>query len=164
MVSENLMGNCGGGGFEEKGSEEISVSNHVNGFQYTAIKSDSLVLDMERLEKDINANSRIKLQRSLSRKGTFRGAEKKTISNTGNISPRAALHGGGTPEKPLYVAVGGGDNSINPPVHNQITIMNGSMGNTDVESKFVGKRLSFRRSSPSRTIDPRRILLFFATL
>lgn len=154
MGSENLRANC-------------DFSDHVNGLQYTAIKSDSFVLDMECLEKDINANSRIKLQRSLSRKGTFRGVDKKNTANEKDISviatsPRAALHGGGKPEKPL--AVGSDGNSVNSPVHNQITIMNGSIGNKAVESKFGGKRFSFRRSSPSWTIDPRRILLFFATL
>ncbi|XP_022845593.1 uncharacterized protein LOC111368539 isoform X2 [Olea europaea var. sylvestris] len=119
--------------------------------------------DIERLEKDINANSRIK--RSISRKGTFRGVEKKNTANEKYISviatsTRAALLGGGTPEKPLIVAMGGCDNFTSPPVHNQITIM----GNPAVESKFGGKIFSFGRSSPSWTIDPRRILLFFATL
>ncbi|XP_022845597.1 uncharacterized protein LOC111368541 isoform X3 [Olea europaea var. sylvestris] len=155
MDSHNLIANCEAG----------ELSDHVNGLQYTTIKSDSFVLDIERLEKDLNANSRIKLQRSISRKGTFRGVEKKNTANEKDISviatsTRAALLGGGTPEKPLIVAMGGCDNFTSPPVHNQITIM----GNPAVESKFGGKIFSFRRSSPSWTIDPRRILLFFATL
>ncbi|CAA2973736.1 Hypothetical predicted protein [Olea europaea subsp. europaea] len=210
MFSHNLRANCEAG----------ELSDHVNGLQSTTIKSDSFVLDIERLEKDINANSRIKvsffflnliisgimplflpctlafflfrfpktnylcaikkkkllflfmcallddkLQRSISRKGTFRGVEKKNTANEKDISvietsTRAALLGGGTPEKPLIVAMGGCDNFTNPPVHNQITIM----GNPAVESKFGGKIFSFGRSSPSWTIDPRRILLFFATL
>jgi hypothetical protein len=45
------------------GSQKISVSDHMNGFQYTADNSDSLVIDMERFSrvtnKDITANSRI---------------------------------------------------------------------------------------------------------
>lgn len=48
------------GEFEEK---EISVSDHINGLQYTSTKSDNFVVDMERfshiIEKDINSNSRI---------------------------------------------------------------------------------------------------------
>lgn len=51
------------GEFEEKGVEEICISDHMNGLQYTSTKSDSFVVDMERfshiIEKDINANSRI---------------------------------------------------------------------------------------------------------
>ncbi|CAI9772874.1 unnamed protein product [Fraxinus pennsylvanica] len=156
MYSHNLRADCEAG----------ERSDHVNGLPYTTIKSDSFVLDIERLEKDINANSRIKLQRSLPRKGTFRGVEKKNTANKKDISviatsPRAALHGGGTSEKPLIVATGSCDDFTNPPVHNQITIM----GNTAVESKFGGKRFRFPRSySPSWTTDPRRILVFFATL
>jgi hypothetical protein len=46
------------------GSQKISVSDHMNGFQYTADNSDSLVIDMESfsrstINKDITANSRI---------------------------------------------------------------------------------------------------------
>ncbi|CAA2996994.1 Hypothetical predicted protein [Olea europaea subsp. europaea] len=120
---------------------------------------------------NLRANCEISdhLQRSLSRKGTFRGVDKKNTAKEKDVSvittsPRVALHGGSTPEKPLIVAMGGDNNSINSPVHNQITIMNGSMGNTAIESKFGGKRFSFRQTSLSWTIDPRRILLFFATL
>ncbi|XP_019169548.1 PREDICTED: uncharacterized protein LOC109165303 isoform X5 [Ipomoea nil] len=133
--------------------------------------ADSFVVDMERfsnlLERDVPANSRIK--RSLSRKGSVRSSERKPNPNAANenpiaTSPRAApLHGASTPEKLTVVTMGATDNSP-PQPHNQITIMAG--GATPAESKLGGRRFSFRRpsSSPSWTIDPRRILLFFATL
>nr|GMD05198.1 uncharacterized protein LOC109165303 isoform X4 [Ipomoea batatas] len=105
------------------------------------------------------------MQRSLSRKGSVRSSERKPNPNAANenpiiaTSPRAAPS---TPEKLTVVTMGATDNSASQP-HNQITIMAG--GATPAESKLGGRRFSFRRpSSPSWTIDPRRILLFFATL
>ncbi|XP_059292864.1 uncharacterized protein LOC132046298 isoform X2 [Lycium ferocissimum] len=168
------------GEFEEKSVQGICVSDHINGLQYTSTKSDSFVVDMERfshiIEKDINANSRI--TRNLSRKGSFRSGDRKTNSNAANekdtnftaSSSRASLLGGGsTPEKAMALTsiVGASDNSISSPLtHNQITIVAGHGGATTTESKVGGRRFSFRRSSSSSnwTIDPRRILLFFATL
>lgn len=159
--------------FEEK---EICVSDHMNGLQYTSTKSDSFVVDMERfshiIEKDINANSRITLQRNLSRKGSFRSGEKKTNSNAVNEkdtnftanSPRASslLGGGITPEKPMALTTSSDQHT--PQTHNhQITIVAGHGATTATESKIGGRRFSFRRST-NWTIDPRRILLFFATL
>lgn len=161
------------GEFEEK---EISVSDHINGLQYTSTKSDNFVVDMERfshiIEKDINSNSRITLQRNLSRKGSFRSGERKTNPNAVNekdtyftaSSPRASslLGGGSTPEKPM--ALTSSNDQHTPQTHNhQITIVAGHGGAAATESKIGGRRFSFRRSS-NWTIDPRRILLFFATL
>ncbi|XP_033515980.1 uncharacterized protein [Nicotiana tomentosiformis] len=154
------------GEFEVKGSQEICT------------KSDSFVVDMERfshiIEKDINANSRI--TRNLSRKGSFRSGERKTYSNAAKekdtnftaSSPRASLLGGGisTPEKTIV----GTTDLPTPQTHNQITIVAGHGGATATatatESKISGRRFSFRRTSSTSnwTIDPRRILLFFATL
>ncbi|KAK4711377.1 hypothetical protein R3W88_005890 [Solanum pinnatisectum] len=159
--------------FEEKG---VCVSDHMNGLQYTSTKSDSFVVDMERFshitEKDINANSRITLQRNLSRKGSFRSGEKKTNSNAVNEkdtnftanSPRASslLGGGSTPEKPMALTTSSDQHT--PQTHNhQITIVAGHGAAAAAESKIGGRRFSFRRST-NWTIDPRRILLFFATL
>nr|GMD08977.1 uncharacterized protein LOC109165303 isoform X3 [Ipomoea batatas] len=148
------------------GSQKISVldDEHTSGTK----PADSFVVDMERFSNlDVAANSRIK--RSLSRKGSVRSSERKPNPNAPNenpiiaTSPRAApLHGASTPEKLTVVTMGATDNSA-PQPHNQITIMAG--GATPAESKLGGRRFSFRRpSSPSWTIDPRRILLFFATL
>lgn len=168
------------GEFEEKGSQEICVSDHINGLQYKNTKSDSFVVDMERfshiIEKDINSNSRITLQRNHSRKGSFRIGERKTYSNAANekdtnftaSSPRASLLGGGisTPEKPMALTIVGTTDQPTPQTHNQITIVEGHGGATATESKISGRRFSFRRTSSTSnwTIDPRRILLFFATL
>ncbi|CAN4083838.1 unnamed protein product [Withania somnifera] len=168
------------GEFKEKGVEEIYVSDHINGLQYTSSKSDSFVVDMDRfshiIEKDINANSRITLQRNLSRKGSFRSGERKANSNAVNekdtnftaSSPRASLLGGGsTPEKAMALTtsnVGTSSEHSAPQTHNhQITIVAGHGSTTATESKIGGRRFSLRRSS-SWTIDPKRILLFFATL
>nr|GMD06923.1 uncharacterized protein LOC109165303 isoform X1 [Ipomoea batatas] len=147
------------------GSQKTSVldDEHTSGTK----PADSFVVDMERFSNlDVAANSRIKkLQRSLSRKGSVRSSERKPNPNAANenpiiaTSPRAAPS---TPEKLTVVTMGATDNSASQP-HNQITIMAG--GATPAESKLGGRRFSFRRpSSPSWTIDPRRILLFFATL
>ncbi|XP_039019683.1 uncharacterized protein LOC120151239 [Hibiscus syriacus] len=64
-------------------TQKISVSHHINGFQHTADnKSDGFVIDMEGFShggsnKEINQNSR--LTKSLSRKGSQRGGDKKII-------------------------------------------------------------------------------------
>ncbi|MCD7452143.1 hypothetical protein HAX54_015162 [Datura stramonium] len=154
--------------------EKISVSENIS------TKSDKFVVDMERishlLEKDINANSRITLQRNYSRKGSF----KKTNFNDVNekdtnlmaTSPRASLLGANMPEKPMVVTAGTADHSTTH-VHNQNTMVvaassgaAATSGATTIDSKVVvPRRFSFRRSSSSSwTIDPRRILIFFATL
>ncbi|XP_016463697.2 uncharacterized protein LOC107786691 isoform X2 [Nicotiana tabacum] len=163
--------------FGEKGVEKISISDHINGLKCTSTKSESFVVNMESLshlvEKEINGNSRITLQRNLSRKGSLRGGEKRTNFNAMNekdtnlmaISPRA-----NTPEKTAAVTVGTADHRT-PDIRNQITAgaatssVAAANGVTTTESKVGGRRFSFRRSSsPSWTVDPRRILIFFATL
>ncbi|CAI9787883.1 unnamed protein product [Fraxinus pennsylvanica] len=169
---DNLSSNCE---FEEKGNQKVLFCDHVKGLEQQGIKSDSFVIDMERFEKDINTKSRITLQRNLSRKGSLRVGEKKINQSTSNdirkasmvaTAPRGeALHGGSRLEMPVLQTLGAVDQAINLPVHNQITVMNGTVGNTAIERKYGGKRFSFRRSSSSSwAIDPRRILIFFATL
>ncbi|KAJ8534919.1 hypothetical protein K7X08_016647 [Anisodus acutangulus] len=163
----------------EFGVEKISVfENNNNGLECTNTKSESFVVDMEHIshlvEKDMNANSRITLQRNLSRKGSL----KKTNFNAVNekhtslmvTSPRASLLGASMPEKPMVVTVGTTDHSTTH-IHNQNTAVVASNsaastnGATAIDSKGVSRRFSFRRSSSSSwTIDPRRILIFFATL
>ncbi|XP_062160881.1 uncharacterized protein LOC133868082 [Alnus glutinosa] len=163
------------GSEENMGSQKISVSDHMNGFQYKADNSDSLVIDMESfsrstINKDITANSRITLQRNPSRKGSLRGGEKKTSAtatatasandrdtNVATSSPR----GSSTPEKSALVAVGTMDNSSNPQVHHQITITTGNI-TTPTESRCISRRNSFRRSP--WVLDPKKILFLFATL
>ncbi|GLT48436.1 hypothetical protein SLA2020_220620 [Shorea laevis] len=147
-------------------SQKISASDH---------KSDSLVIDMESVShgpnKDTNQNSRITLQRSLSRKGSQR-IEKKINSNS-IASDRDSFvasspRGSSTPEKPVGAVLGTtvdhGGTKINPPVHHhQITITSGSITSTAPESRFPFRRNSFKRSAPP-WLDPKRVLLIFATV
>nr|GMD93003.1 uncharacterized protein LOC109170087 isoform X2 [Ipomoea batatas] len=171
MEAENSRSKGLGKEFEGNGGQKLS-SSHINnnGLQFTSTKPDSFVVDMERFEKDINSNSRItKLQRNLSRKGSqMRSVEKKTpnpnaaVDNLIATSPRAVLHGAGTPEKPMVVVVGAGADHSAP-----VTII--AAGANPLESKTMaaagGKRFGFRRPSlASWILDPRRILFFFATL
>ncbi|XP_068321628.1 uncharacterized protein [Pyrus communis] len=157
-------------GLEEKMStQKISVSDHINGFHYTADKSDSFVIDMESFshggtDKDVTANSRV--SRNVSRKWSQRGGEKKIIRNVSSndkevSSTSSSPLGSSTPEKsPL--AVGTTDQSSNPHVHHQITVTAANIGTT-TEGRCVVRRNSFRRSS-SWGIDPKRVLFFFATM
>ncbi|GLT83223.1 hypothetical protein SLE2022_015250 [Rubroshorea leprosula] len=160
---------------ESSGSEEkmtpqkISVSDQD--------KSDSVVIDMESFShgpnKDTNQNSRITLQRSLSRKG-FQRIEKKinfnaTANDRDSLVACSPTKGSSMPETPVGVAVGttvdhGGSNSCSPQVHHQITMMAGGITTTTAfESRFPFRRNSFKRSA-SPWLDPKRVLLIFATL
>ncbi|CAL2251383.1 unnamed protein product [Prunus armeniaca] len=156
-------------GLEEKmGTQKISVSDHINGFHYTADKSDSFVIDMESFshatDKDITPNSRV--SRNLSRKWSQRDVEKK-INYNAISTDRDVLAGGAssplgssTPKSPL--AMGTIDHSSNPQVHHQITVTAANIGTT-TDGRCVVRRNSFRRSS-SWAIDPKRVLFFFATM
>lgn len=173
---------------QEKGSQKIRMGDQMKAVEVKGHKADSYIVDIERFssvlaEKDLNANSRIILQRSLSRKGSQRGgetnfsfADDKDHTQVAT-SPRVkkimameapTLHRGGTSEKPTAVVMGATDLSINPPPpHNSITIITSGSGGAAVaaESMVGGRRLSFRRTSSSRwTFDPRKILFFFATI
>ncbi|KAH0778143.1 hypothetical protein KY290_004570 [Solanum tuberosum] len=137
--------------------------------------SESFVVDMEHIshhlvEKEINANSRITLQRNHSRKGPLKKQNFNDVNekdtNLMAISPKgASMH-----EKSMVIT---SDHST-PHVHNQNTsVVATSSGaattttTTAIDGKVaVSKRFNFRRSSSSSpwTIDPKRILIFFATL
>ncbi|GMY36971.1 hypothetical protein FCV25MIE_32213 [Fagus crenata] len=156
---------------ENMGSQKISVSDHMNGFQYTADKSDSFVIDMDSFSpsnnKDLTANSRITLQRSLSRKGSQRVVEKKiglsaTSNDRDNVVATCSPRGSSTPEKSNVVAVGTVDNSSNPQVHHQITITTSNISSPTTESRGISRRNSFRRSP--WVFDPKRVLFLFASL
>ncbi|KAK6268952.1 hypothetical protein QUC31_013112 [Theobroma cacao] len=168
-------------GSEEKMStQKISVSDHLNGFQYTTDKSDSFVIDMESFShgganKEINPNSRITLQRNLSRKGSQRGDKKmitpsytnpnssSSVNDRDSFAATSSPKGSSTPEKPTAVVVGSTDHASNPQIHHQITITTGS-STAAPESRFSLRRNSFRRSHPQWQLNPKRILFFFATL
>ncbi|XP_022723476.1 uncharacterized protein LOC111280393 [Durio zibethinus] len=187
MDTENpkldLASSYDGRGSEEKiSAQKVSVSDHINGFQYTTDKSDSFVIDMESFSlgganKEMNPNSRsTKLQRSLSRKGSQRGDKKIITPNCTNSNSSSTLNdrgsfvatsssprGSSTPEKPTMVALGSTDHDNNPQVHHQITITTGNI-TAATESRFSLRRNSFRRSPPPWLLDPKRILFLFATL
>ncbi|KAL1560134.1 hypothetical protein AAHA92_10391 [Salvia divinorum] len=171
MGSDHLVTNCLTGKFVE--NQIISVVDHVNGLHHSTTKSDSFVVDMERFshliekEKDTNsANSRITLQRNISRKGPMRTAERKVSSNERDASmlatsPIATF----TLEKQALVVAGAQDHSLTTPyLHHQITITNGCITSSAETKGGATKRFSFRHSSQTWTINPRRILFFFATI
>lgn len=153
------------GGSEEKMTpQKISISDH---------KSDSFVIDMDSFShaqnKDINQiqNSRITLQRNLSRKGSQR-MEKK-MNSTGNdrdsFADSSSPKGSSTPEKAVGASVGtnldhGGNG---PQVHHQITVTAGNINTTASDNKFHLRRNSFKRPGSTR-FDPKKVLLIFATL
>ncbi|WCJ20300.1 hypothetical protein M5689_002542 [Euphorbia peplus] len=170
---------------ESLGTQKISVLDHLKGFEYRTDKSENFVIDMENFShggisnKDMNnnnnPNSRITLQRSLSRKGSSRGGGgsnggggSDTPVPASSSSPRAAaLVGSSMPEKATLVAAVPADHSINNPhTHHQITINTTSSNimNTSSESRFAIRRNSFKRPPFSWAIDPKRVLFFFATL
>ncbi|KAL4369754.1 hypothetical protein GQ457_05G034220 [Hibiscus cannabinus] len=160
-------------------SNEITVSDHIIGFQYTTEdKSDSSAIDMESFSqggsnKEINQNSRF--TRSLSRKGSQRGGDKKIISsNCTNSNCNSSLNdkdvfvatsprGSSTAEKPATAAVVSTDQTSNLQVHQQITITTGNI-TAATESRFSLRRNNSRRSSSPWLFDPKRILFLFATL
>ncbi|XP_017639737.1 uncharacterized protein LOC108481075 isoform X2 [Gossypium arboreum] len=143
----------------EISTQKISVSDHISGFQYTADKPDSFVIDMDSfshggLNKEINQNPRI--TKSLSRKGSMRGDKKIITSNCTNSN-----------DKDFFVATspkGSTDRTNNPQVHHQITITTGNI-KAPPDSRFsLLRRSNSRRSSSPWVLDPKRILFLFATL
>ncbi|KAF8035766.1 hypothetical protein BT93_C1711 [Corymbia citriodora subsp. variegata] len=160
------------------GTQKISVSDHMNGSQ--ADKSDDLVIDMDSFShlvpspcKDINS----RITRSLSRKGSQRVGEDKVISNASaadknesqpgmvlaTSSPRASLLGSNLMDSATMAALGVTDHTSKLQNHHQITVTTGSIGSAN-ESRFTIRRNSFRRTSSSWILDPKRILFIFATL
>ncbi|KAE8686673.1 Detected protein of unknown function [Hibiscus syriacus] len=163
-------------------TQKISVSHHINGFQHTADnKSDGFVIDMEGFShggsnKEINQNSR--LTKSLSRKGSQRGGDKKIIitSNCNSsvikmlLSPppqevtwSRVFTRYSTAEKPVTGAVASTNQTSKVQVHHQITISTGNIA-TATDSRFSLQRNNSRRCSSQWLLYPKRILFLFATL
>ena len=67
-----------------------------------------------------------------------------------------------TPEKAATLGVGTTDQGSSPQVHHQITITSGNIG-TVTDGRSILRRNSVKRSS-YRVIDPKKIVLAFATL
>ncbi|XP_023001305.1 uncharacterized protein LOC111495477 isoform X1 [Cucurbita maxima] len=160
---------------ETKNSQKISVCNQPNGVHYSA-NSDSFVIDMNGFSnggtKEPNTNPRITLQRNLSRKGSQRGGDKMIASNTAPMdrdssSPTVAV-GATMAEKAgakvaVAVAVGSQQDHLGvAQVHHQITITTANTA-APVERGFL-RRNSFRRPSSSWFLDPKKVLLLFATV
>ncbi|KAJ1381610.1 hypothetical protein SESBI_44959 [Sesbania bispinosa] len=138
---------------KSKGTQKIATADHMNAFQYITEKDDSFVLDIDHasssgINKDsTHANS--KITRNLSRKGSQRWVDMK-VNGNGSCMPE---------KQPVVMPIGSMDHSINPHIHHQITIING----TTNESKCITRRNSFNRSS-SWALDPKRVLLFFSIM
>ncbi|KAF7811129.1 uncharacterized protein G2W53_032105 [Senna tora] len=151
---------------------KISVRDDGDAFPYGGEKSDSFVIDMDAfspgtINKDTHTNSRITLQRSISRKGW---GDKKvnvptalqdwdTLPTACSPSPK----GSGT--QPAAASGGPGDHCTSPQVHHQITITAGNITTTAInEGKGIARRNSFKRPPSNWGLDPKRVLLLFATL
>ncbi|GMI72279.1 hypothetical protein HRI_000897200 [Hibiscus trionum] len=162
----------------EISTQKISVSDHINGFQYTTDnKSDSFVIDMEGFShggsnKENNQNSRF--TKSLSRKGSQRGDRKIINSNCSNSNCNSSLNdkdsfvatsprGSSTAEKPVTATVVSTDQTNNLQVHHQITITTGNI-TAATESRFNLRRNNSRRYSSPWIFDPKRVLFLFASL
>ncbi|XP_042028561.1 uncharacterized protein LOC121775540 isoform X2 [Salvia splendens] len=184
MGSDHLATNCLAAAGESGENQRISG---VDGLHHSTTKSDSFVIDMERfshlIEKDSNStNSR--LTRNLSRKGTMRIAERKLTDvsmlatspkvfqpiklqkmRKWNISAIVIIWTATfTLEKQgVVVEAGAHDHSVPTQVNHQITITNGGIATTAAAAETKSP-FGFRRSSHTWTVDPRRILFFFATL
>ncbi|CAI8587268.1 unnamed protein product [Vicia faba] len=143
--------------------------DRMNSFQYTNEKIESYVIDVDPfspgINKDnVNTNSRITMQRTLSRKGSQRLGDRKVSGittlqihdNKDLISAMCPPLVCGTPEKNGAMTMFSTDHSINPHIHQQ-------SGTTTGETKSLTRRNSFLRST-SWSLDPKRVLIFFATL
>ncbi|XP_004511337.1 uncharacterized protein [Cicer arietinum] len=171
-LSSSCYYGCGDG-IEMEQKQRITESDHMNAFQYTGDKVDSFVIDMDAYSSGINkdaTNTNSRITRSLSRKGSQRVGDRKLngittlsphshdINNNNNnkdaisalCSPKGTLTGScSTPDKAASMAVGSTDHFINT---------------TATETKSITRRNSFIRSSSSCPLDPKRVLIFFATL
>ncbi|CAK9327346.1 unnamed protein product [Citrullus colocynthis] len=159
---------------ETKNSQKISVCSQPNGVHYST-NSDSFVIDMNGFSnggtKEPTTNPRITLQRNLSRKGSQRGGDKMIASNSAPMdrdssSPTVAV-GATMAERAagsaVAVAVGSQQDHLGvPQVHHQITITTGNTA-APVERAIL-RRNSFRRPPSSWLLDPKKVLLLFATV
>ncbi|KAM7265845.1 hypothetical protein ACFE04_003528 [Oxalis oulophora] len=140
-------------------------------------KDDSFVIDMDNFPNNSNtkdAAPNSKFTRTLSRKGSHRigsGSEKKLngIPAAAAIDTSAAVSkGSNMPEKavvmPKVVGPDFIDSNKQTQVHQQITSSNVAANSTSWESRFGFRRNGLKRPAYLCAVDPKRVLLFFATL
>ncbi|XP_058778518.1 uncharacterized protein LOC131652624 [Vicia villosa] len=142
--------------------------DRMNSFQYTNEKIESYVIDMDSFSPGINkdsVNTNSRITRSLSRKGSQRVSDCRKVNGitTLQIHDNKDLTSAmcsplvcGTPDKSGAMVVSSMDHSIIPHIHQQ-------SGATVGETKSLTRRNSFIRST-SWSLDPKRVLIFFATL
>ncbi|KAE8652674.1 uncharacterized protein LOC101220245 isoform X1 [Cucumis sativus] len=158
---------------ETRNSQKISVCSQSNGVHYST-NSDSFVIDMNGFSsnggtKESTTNPRITLQRNSSRKGPQRGGDKMIANNSAPIDRDSSSPtvGATMAEKAAgpaaAVAVGSQQDHLGvPQVHHQITITTGNTA-APVERAIL-RRNSFRRPPSSWMLDPKKVLLLFATV
>ncbi|CAF2148926.1 hypothetical protein BRARA_A01163 [Brassica rapa] len=168
----------------------IPVQETGSGYQPPVNPDGFVTIDVESFtpvfNKDFSSSSpRITLQRSVSRKGSPRSnnnERKLHCDANGNDSetsfPQSPLRGTSTPEK--MSIVGSTDNAGTPtatatavsasPLH-QITITTAAatagnmISDQNRERRFgFARKSSFKRSHTSWLFDPKKVVLFFATL
>ncbi|XP_010240932.1 PREDICTED: uncharacterized protein LOC104585675 isoform X2 [Nelumbo nucifera] len=177
-------------GFDKLGTLKMATCD-PQVFPDRGDRSESFVLDMESLarstEKDVTANSRITLQRSLSRKGSQREERKMTAtlssistsergdstivasadddSNKGAAATTEAqglIECSTTAKKTTVVAMGTTEPMINGQQGQMMMMMMNNNNKLESFNRCNSRRYSGRRSS--WFLDPRRVVVFFATL
>ncbi|CAN8325464.1 unnamed protein product [Cochlearia groenlandica] len=164
---------------------EIPVQETGSGFQKPVNPDGFVTIDVEsfspNFHKEFSSSSpRINLQRSVSRKGSPRSNNERKLhcdanGNDKDISfPQSPLRGSSTPEKPSIVGptthVDTSTTVATVPLH-QITVTTavaaaGNMISEQNRERRFGftRKSSFKRSHTSWMLDPKKIVLFFATL
>ncbi|XP_052180668.1 uncharacterized protein LOC127793918 isoform X2 [Diospyros lotus] len=159
----------------KRGAQKISVSHQPNGLNFTNFKPDPCIVDVECLSRlpdhDATANSRITLQRSLSRKLSQPPGSEKDGGVIPSSSPKeiaAAVGGAKSPGNDMRATVRTADRPMNAQVHHHIIITTGNAGPIAAENRpgtgSSAKKSSFRRSLPFWAIHFRRIPLYLAAL
>ncbi|XP_022994140.1 uncharacterized protein LOC111489966 isoform X2 [Cucurbita maxima] len=94
---------------------------------------------------------------NLSRKGSQRGGDMMIATSSAPMAEKLAT------VAEVALAVGSAKDHLGiQQFHHQITITTGSTAAPDEQALF--RRNSFRRSSSSWFLDPKKVLLFFATV
>lgn len=181
------METCEKKGLKEMGNQKMTVpDHHMNGLKNEngVSKSDTFIVDLNSFSNGLdkesitnatsNINSRITLQRSFSRKGPQRVAERKINDRDDPLAPSSSPRATQVvpmSEKsllPSTLPIGSSDLKKTDQLQHQhqqhqITIKTGGVSTIAADGRW-GNRSSFKRSPPSWFLDPKRILLFFATL